>query len=234
MPPLWSRDTLYGVDDNLVPQRQMVENETTSADGLVWTFKLRSGLKFHDGEPVRARDVVASITRWSARDAIGRAIKAIQQELVAVDDLTFRWQLTRPFPRMLFALGKNNSPCCFIMPERIAVTDPFKQITEHIGSGPMRFKRDEWTPGARAVFERFDGYVPRQEKASWMAGGKIMSVDRIEWLTMPDPATASAALLNGEIDWWETLFPTSSRCSRKTRMLSSISLIRLAISARFA
>jgi peptide/nickel transport system substrate-binding protein len=200
-------DTLYGVDDKLVPQRQMVENETTSADGLVWTFKLRSGLKFHDGEPVRARDVVASIARWSARDAIGRAIKAIQQDLVAVDDLTFRWQLTRPFPRMLFALGKNNSPCCFIMPERIAVTDPFKQITEHIGSGPMRFKRDEWTPGARAVFERFDGYVPRQEKASWMAGGKIMSVDRIEWLTMPDPATASAALLNGEIDWWETPIP---------------------------
>lgn len=200
-------DTLYGVDDNLVPQRQMVENETTSADGRVWTFKLRSSLKFHDGEPVRARDVVASIARWSARDAIGRVIKSIQDELVVIDDLSFQWKLQRPFPRMLFALGKNNSPCCFIMPERIATTDPFKQITEHIGSGPMRFKRDEWTPGARAVFERFDGYVPRQEKASWMAGGKVMSMDRVEWLIMPDPATASAALLNGEIDWWETPIP---------------------------
>src|SRR6187399_3652544 len=86
-------DTLYGFDEKLQPQRQMVESEQTSDDGLTWTFKLRSGLKFHDGEPVRAKDVVASLTRWSARDAIGRAIKAIQQELVAVDDLTFRWQL---------------------------------------------------------------------------------------------------------------------------------------------
>lgn len=200
-------DTLYGVDAQLVPQRQMVEDETTSDDGLVWTFRLRPGLKFHDGEPVRARDVVASVARWSARDSIGKILKTIEDELVAVDDRTFRWSLKKPFPRMLFALGKNNSPCCFIMPERIAATDPFKQISEHIGSGPMRFKRDEWAPGARAVFERFEDYAPRQEAASWMAGGKVMSLDRVEWLIMPDPATAAAALMNGEVDWWETPIP---------------------------
>src|SRR3989454_11962841 len=62
-------DTLYGFDENLMPQRQMAESEDTSDDGLTWTFKLRSGLKFHDGEPVRAKDVVASLTRWCARDS---------------------------------------------------------------------------------------------------------------------------------------------------------------------
>lgn len=196
-------DTLYGVDSKLQPQRQMVEAEETSSDGLTWTFKLRSGLKFHDGEPVRAKDVVASLTRWSARDPMGLMLKAIQQELVAVDDRTVKWVLKKPYPKMLLALGKNNTPMAFIMPERIAKTDPFKQIEEYVGSGPMKFAKSEWVPGAKAVFERNADYVPREEPASWLSGGKKMLVDRIEWIIMPDPATASAALQNGEIDWWE-------------------------------
>jgi len=121
-------DTLYGVDANLKPQRQMVESEETSADGLVWTFKLRPNLKFHDGTPVLAKDVVMSLTRWSARDPMGLMLKGIQKELVAVDDRTFRWVLSKPYPKMLLALGKNNAPCTWIMPERIAKTDPFQQI----------------------------------------------------------------------------------------------------------
>ncbi len=196
-------DTLYGINDQLLPQRQMVESEETSADGRTWTFRLREGLRFHDNEPVRARDVVASLTRWMARDPMGLMIRAIQQELVAVDDRTFRWVLSRPYPKMLYALGKNNAPMAFVMPERIARTDPFQQITEYVGSGPCRFVRNEWVPGARAVFQRFDGYVPRQEPANWLAGGKRMMVDRVEWNIMPDPATASSALQNGEVDWWE-------------------------------
>jgi peptide/nickel transport system substrate-binding protein len=196
-------DTLYGFDENLVPRRQMVESEEVSSDGLVWTFKLRPGLKFHDGEPVLAKDVVQSLKRWSARDPMGLMIKAIENEIVAVDDRTWKWSLKKPYPKMILALGKSNAPCSFIMPERIALTDPFKQITEYVGSGPMKFKKDEWVPGARAVFEKFGDYVPREEKASWLSGGKRMLVDRVEWVIMPDPATASAALQNGEVDWWE-------------------------------
>jgi peptide/nickel transport system substrate-binding protein len=196
-------DTLYGFDDKLQPQRQMVESEEVSADGLVWTFRLRPNLRFHDGEPVLAKDVVASLNRWAVRDLMGQIIRAQQNELVAVDDRTFRWSLKRPFGRMLTALGKNNTPCAFIMPERIARTDPFQQIQEYVGSGPMRFARSEWVPGARSVFTRFDGYVPRDEPSNWLAGGKRMHFDRIEWIVMPDPATASAALQNGEVDWWE-------------------------------
>src|SRR3954467_3862598 len=197
-------DTLYGVDAQLQPQRQMVESEEVSDDGLVWTFKLRPGLKFHDGEPVLSKDVVASLTRWSARDPMGLMLKAIQNELTAVDDRTFKWALKAPYPKMLLALGKNSTPCAFIMPERIAQTDPFKQIPDYIGSGPMKFAKGEWVPGAKAVFEKFTDYAPRQEKSSWLAGGKQMLVDRIEWVVIPDPATAAAALQNGEVDWWES------------------------------
>src|SRR5229473_1963979 len=210
-------DTLYGIDATLQPQRQMVASEELSDDGLVWTFRLRPELKFHDGEPVLSKDVVASLTRWSARDPMGLMIKAIQNELTAVDDRTFKWSLKQPYPKMLFALGKNNTPCAFIMPERIAQTDPFKQITEYVGSGPMKFAKSEWVPGAKAVFERFADYVPRQEPASWAAGGKRMLVDRVEWITMPDPSTASAALQNGEVDWWETPIADLIPLLRKSR-----------------
>jgi len=197
-------DTLYGFDENLQPRRQMVESEEVSPDGLTWTFRLRGGLKFHDGERVLAKDAIASLARWSARDMLGLMIKTIQDELVAVDDRTFRWVLKKPFPKMLLALGKNSTPVCFVMPARIAATDPFKQINEYVGSGPMRFVRNEWVPGARAVFEKFSDYVPRQEPGSWLAGGKVMHFDRIEWIVMPDAATASAALQNAEVDWWES------------------------------
>ncbi|MBB5689802.1 ABC transporter substrate-binding protein [Roseomonas alkaliterrae] len=198
-------DTLYGFDSNLTPQRQMVESEEVTDGGKTWTFRLREGLRFHDGEPVRAQDVAASLNRWAVRDGMGQMIRAIQEEPVsAVDDRTFRWRLKQPYPKMLVALGKNNTPMAFIMPERLARTDPFQQVSEFIGSGPMRLARNEWVPGARAVFTRFEQYVPRNEPPSWLAGGKRMNVDRIEWIIMPDPATASAALMNGEIDWWES------------------------------
>ena len=199
-------DTLYGVDANLVPQPQMCEGHEASADLKTWTFKLRPGLKFHDNEAVTTRDVVASLNRWMARDPVGQFIHARLDALEAIDDRSFRFRLNKPFAKMLYALGKNNAPVAFIMPERIAKTDPFQLITEYVGSGPMKFEKSEWVPGAKAIFTKFDGYAPRAEPGEWMAGGKRMNFDRIEWLIM-DGATAGGALQNGEIDWWETPLP---------------------------
>jgi peptide/nickel transport system substrate-binding protein len=210
-------DMLYGLDEKLQPRRQMVESEEVSADGLVWTFRLRPGLKFHDGEPVLAKDAVASIKRWAARESMGVMIRRIEQELAAVDDRTFRWTLKKPFPKMLLALGKLETPCCFIMPERIAATDPFRQINEYVGSGPMRFVKNEWVPGAKAVFEKFNDYIPRPEPTSWLAGGKQIAVERIEWVVISDPATQAAALQNGEVDWLEWLIPDLAPVLRKNR-----------------
>ncbi len=213
-------DTLYGVDASLTPRRQMIEAETVSDDGLSWTFRLRDGLFFHDREKVRAVDAVASINRWAARDPIGQMIKSREQALTVVDDRTFRWDLKRPFRRLLLALGKVSTPCCFIMPERIARTDPFHSIGDHVGSGPARFLRDEWVPGARAAFARFEAYQPRADSPSWASGGKALTVDRIEWHVISDPATAAAALQKGEVDWWERAFPDLVPDLRRTAGLS--------------
>jgi peptide/nickel transport system substrate-binding protein len=210
-------DTLYGVDRALKPQRQMVEAEEVSAQGRTWTFRLRAGLRFHDGEPVRARDAVASINRWAARDATGAIVKSIENELAAVDDRTFRWRLKIPFPRLLVALGKLSPPCCFVMPERIAATDAFQDIDDDVGSGPMRFVAADWEPGRRAAFERFADYVPREEPASWLAGGKRIAVDRIEWIMISDPTAAAAAIASGAADWWALVPPSHVTALRATR-----------------
>jgi peptide/nickel transport system substrate-binding protein len=212
-------DMLYGVDSKLQPQRQMVASESVSGDGLTWTFQLRPNLKFHDGEPVLAKDAVASINRWAARDSMGQMIKAIENTLGAIDDRTFRWELKKPFPKMMLALGKIGPPCCFVMPARIAATDPFKPINEYVGSGPMRFLRNEWVPGARAAFEKFAAYVPRAEPASWAAGGKRIVSGRIEWVVIADQATAAAALQNGEVDWLELPLPDIVPTLRKNRKI---------------
>jgi len=196
-------DTLYGVDSSITPRPQMCEGHEVNADFTTWTFKLRPGLKFHDGETVTTRDVIASLNRWMVRDTMGQRIKASLDALEALDDRTFRFRLNKPFAKMLFAIGKSNAPVAFIMPERIAKTDPFQLIKEYVGSGPMKFKTSEWVPGASAVFEKFEGYSVRDEAGDWIAGGKRVAFDRIEWVILPDAATAAAALQNGEVDWWE-------------------------------
>ncbi len=200
-------DTLYGLDETLTPRPQMCAGHEVSADGLVWRFRLREGLRFHDGVPVRAADCIASIQRWSRRDGFGQVLARQLDALRATDDASFEIRLTRPFPKMLLALGKAASNVCFVMPERLARTDAFTQIAEYVGSGPYRFLRDEWSPGALAAFARFEGYVPRDEPPSFIAGGKRAWFDRIEWVVIPDSATASAALIAGEVDWWQLPVP---------------------------
>lgn len=191
-------DTLYGVDLSLTPRPQMVSGATRSDDGKTWTFTLRDGLFFHDGEKVRSADCIASIDRWSKRAAWGQALAAVTQEMAAQDDNRFVIQLKKPFALILYALGVGG---CFIMPERIARTDPFKQVTDATGSGPFKFVKDEWIAGARAVWVKNETYQPRNEVADYLAGGKRVHVDRVEHTVMPDGATAAAALQTGEVDW---------------------------------
>jgi peptide/nickel transport system substrate-binding protein len=197
-------DTLYGLDAALRPCPQMVEQHQVEDAGLRWTFRLREGLLFHDGAPVLARDCVASIRRWSLRDPLGQLMAARTEHMTAIDDRSFVIRLSRPFAPMLDALGKLASPICAIMPERLALTEPSRSVAEVVGSGPFQFRTGEWVAGARAVYDRFAGYRPREGgMPEWTAGPKRVHVDRVEWHTMPDPSTAAAALLRGEVDWVE-------------------------------
>jgi peptide/nickel transport system substrate-binding protein len=197
-------DQLYGIDSALRPQPQMVEGHTVEDDGKRWTFRLRDGLRFHDGEPVRGRDCIASIRRWAARDPLGQALITRTAEMSAPEDRTFVIRLHRPFGMMLDALGKGSTPPLCIMPERLALTDPYQSIKEIVGSGPFKWVADERLVGARAVYERYDGYRPRENGApDCLSGPKVVNFDRVVWHIMPDPGSASTALQAGEVDWWD-------------------------------
>jgi peptide/nickel transport system substrate-binding protein len=199
-------DTLFATDAKFQVQPQMVDKYELSKDQLTYTFTLRDGLKFHDGQPVRSADCIASIQRWAKRDVLGQKMAEATESWKAVNDRTFTLKLKRPFPPVLEALGKPSSNVPFIMPERIAKTDASTNITEAIGSGPFKFVKEEWVPGSKVVYVKNMDYVPRKEAPSWAAGGKVAKVDRVEWIYIPDSATAAAALSAGEVDWWE-FFP---------------------------
>jgi len=196
-------DTLFSLDKDFKPQPQMVDRWTVSDDKLSYRFTLRDGLKWHDGQPVRAADCVASIERWGKRDTLGQKLMEAVDEIQADDDKTFAIKLKAPFPLILDALGKLSSNVPFMMPERLAKTDAYQQIPDAIGSGPFKFVKEEWVPGNKAVFAKNSDYLPREEAPSFASGGKVAKVDRVEWLYIPDTTTAAAALNAGEADWYE-------------------------------
>jgi peptide/nickel transport system substrate-binding protein len=196
-------DTLFALDAKFKPHPQMVGDNNISSDKLRYSFTLRDGLKFHDGEPVRGADCTASLKRWMARDALGQTLATVIDEMTGADDKTFTIRLKEPFPLLIDAIAKVSSLAPFIMPERLAKTDPYEQVTEMVGSGPFKFVTSEFEPGHKAVYVKNTDYVPRNEPSDWASGGKVVKVDRVEWLVVPDAMTKVTALQGGEVDWWE-------------------------------
>ena len=199
-------DTPFALDAKFKPQPQMVGDYSISSDKPLYCFTLRDGLKFHDGDPVRATDCVVSLQRWMVRDSFGQSLATAVDKIETAGDKSFTIRLKEPFPLLLDALAKVAGPP-FIMPERLAKTDPYQQVTEAVGSGPYKFAREEFQPGHIAVYVKNTDYLPRSEPPSWASGGKVVRVDLVEWLNVPDAMTKTAALASGEVDWWENPTP---------------------------
>jgi len=194
-------DTLFGTDEKSRIQPQMVESWSVSPDNRLWTFTLRPGLEFHDGKPVTGEDVIASLSRWGKRDAMGQKLMTFVERMDAPSPNTFRIFLREACGFVLEALGKPSSNVPFIMPKRVADTPADKQIEDATGSGPYIFKKDEFKPGDRAVYVKNTKYVPRKEAPSGTAGGKHVYVERVEWnLALRDAQAQVNALAKGEVD----------------------------------
>ena len=196
-------DTLFGTDEKKAVHPQMVEAWGVSDDKKTYTFTLRDGLKFHDGQAVSAADCVASIRRWAVRDAAGQHLFRRVADTPVKDDKTFQIVLKEPYGLVLDALGKIETNVPVIMRKRDAETDANQQVTANIGSGPFVFNEAETQSGQRYIYDRNPNYVPRQEPPSGIAGGKVVKVDRVIFENMPDEQTAVAALRAGEIDFYE-------------------------------
>ena len=213
-------DTLYGMDAGFEPRPQMAEGHTVEEGGRSVTITLRQGPRFHDGEPVRAADAVASLQRWMKRSPAGQKLETAVDSLEALDDRRLRFRLKRPFPMLIRTLAQVSNGPAFIMPERIARTDAFTQIRDSVGSGPFRFKADEFNSGSRVVYERNPDYSPTPAgPPSLTAGAKVAHFDRVEWHIITDAATAAAALQTGEIDWYEQPPPEIQLMLRRSRQV---------------
>jgi peptide/nickel transport system substrate-binding protein len=211
-------DTLYGLDEANATHPQMAEGHVVEDDGRRYVITLRPGLRFHDGEPVRAADAVASLARWSRRNSAGQYMAANLVEMTALDDRRLQIRLKRAQPNLISSLASATSPVAFIMPERIARTDAFTQFREVVGSGPYRFKADEYVSGSRSIYERNADYIPVSVGArSLTAGPKLVNFDRVEWIVIPDSATAAAALQTGEVHWYEQPVPELAQAMRRDR-----------------
>jgi peptide/nickel transport system substrate-binding protein len=195
-------DTLLATDSSFKIQPQMAEWKV-SDDKLIYTFTLRDGLKWHDGAPVTADDCVASLKRWGKNDGMGQKLMDFTASIEATDDKTITLKLKEPYGLVLESIGKPSSLVPFMMPKRLAETPAGKAIAEQVGSGPFKFVQAEFQPGVKAVYEKNADYVPRKEAASWTSGGKVVKVDRVEWVTMADAQTAVNALQSGDIDFME-------------------------------
>lgn len=196
-------DTLFGIDENQLPQPQMVNRWGLSDDKLTWTFELRDGLRWHDGTAVTTADVIPSLRRWAARDGGGQHMMQRVKDIAAKDEKTFTIQFKERYGLVLDILAKTSTPICFMMRKKEAETDPMQKIEEVVGSGPFKLNLAETKPGTQYVYDRNPDYVPRKEPASGIAGGKVVKVDRVVYVNMPDAQTAVAALQSGEIDFYE-------------------------------
>jgi peptide/nickel transport system substrate-binding protein len=190
-------DTLFGTDENLRIKPQMVDQTVVSSDGMKYTFKLRDGLRWHDGKPVMSEDCVESLKRWGKKDRFGQLLMTHTGKITPLDKNTFTLDLVEPFGLVLDALGKGGPNVPFMMPARIASTSADEQIREVIGSGPFKFAREEWQPGEQVEYLRNDDYIPRDEPPNGSAGGKKVYLDKVVWRYIADPWDASEDLVGG-------------------------------------
>jgi peptide/nickel transport system substrate-binding protein len=195
-------DVLFAEDSKFQPQPQMVESWTKSPDELTWTFRLRPGLTFHDGSPVKADDVVASLKRWGAKIVGARVLMQRIASVEATGPSEFAIRLRQKYPPLIATLANSDQPL-FVMRKAEADTDPNVAVTNVVGSGPFMFRQEEWRPGQRVVYVKNPTYRPRSEAADGYAGGKVVKIDRVEWRYIPDAATAAQALIAGEVDIYE-------------------------------
>jgi peptide/nickel transport system substrate-binding protein len=196
-------DTLFGTDESLRIKPQMVDRTVVSPNGMKYTFRLRDGLRWHDGKPVLSEDCVESLKRWGKKDRLGQLLMAHTGKIGAVDNKTFALELVEPFGLVLEALGKTGGNVPFMMPARISSISPEEQLKEVIGSGPFKFARDEWKPGEQVEYLRNADYIPRDETPGGSTGGKKVYLDKVIWRYIADPWDAAEDLAAGEVDWWQ-------------------------------
>ena len=194
---------LYSLDRDNRPIPMLAESHSVSRDGLAYTFKLRQGIKFHNGKEMTSEDVVASLARWGKQSVYGKTLFDKVADLRARDTYTVELKLKEKVAIVLVSLAVPNNFAA-IYPREIAEKfPPQTKITEYVGTGP--YKLAEWKPDRYIRMVRFNDYKPRNEPPNGYGGGKTAYLDEIRWIPVPDVATRVAQVETGELEFADDL-----------------------------
>jgi peptide/nickel transport system substrate-binding protein len=194
-------ETLYGFDENVVPMPILAEGVDISADGLKYTFTLRKGVKFHNGDEMKASDVKASMERYRKVGATGNLLNAVENFEV-IDDYTIVFNMKAKTPTFLESFSSPRAPAV-IIPEEDGAAEAGK--TSLVGTGP--YKITEYVPDSHVTLEKFADYTQdtRYPGIDGFGGKKTAYFDKATFRVMPELGAQVAALEAGEVDIVETM-----------------------------
>jgi peptide/nickel transport system substrate-binding protein len=197
-------ETLYALDAKYQPIPLLVEGHEILDGGKRYVFKLRKGVKFHNGKEMTSADVVASLRRWGALASPGKATFKNVESVEAKGPSTVEMRLKDPSGSLLTVLAQVDN-AAVIYPKEVIEATGEGQLKDFIGTGPFKFV--EHKPDRHIKLVRFDGYSPRPEPADGLGGQRIAYVDELYFIPVPDYATRQAAIVTGEYNYVQQIKP---------------------------
>lgn len=195
-------ETLFTWDERYEPVPLLAESHEVSDGGRRILVRLRQDVPFHNGEEMRAEDVIASIERWGRIVGLGQGLMAVTESLTAVDPYAVEFRLREPFGTFPTALSRALQGCA-IYPKSVLDRSDDTRLAEFVGTGPYRFV--EWLPDRHILLERFDGYANPPGETSGYAGHKGQYLDQLEFIPVPNEASRVAGLRSGNYHYLETI-----------------------------
>ena len=170
---------------------QLVASYEVSDDELTYTFTLREGVPFHNGDVLDADDVVASLQRWFG-GTLGSQAQRFVSDVRAEGPLTVVLEVTEPYPFIIYQLTVPQTAGAFIYPASQIEAAGDEDIQEPYGTGPYRVT--DLRDGQFIRMDRFDDYVGRDERPDGFAGGRVPYLDAIVIHAIPDSAVRAAGV----------------------------------------
>lgn len=189
-------EPLFAMNDSYEPTPVLAESYEVSEDGMIYTIKLRQGVKFHNGKEMTADDVVASMNRWVEVSAKANTLIG-GTTFEKVDDYTVKMTVNKAAADILMILA---SPIQFaaIYPSEVVEAAGADGITEYIGTGP--YKVSEWKQDQYVMLEKYEEYQASPNASTGLAGVKNASTEIIYFDVVTDTATRIAGVQSGQYD----------------------------------
>lgn len=195
----WVFEKLFELDEKGEPKCQLCESYDVNSDNTEWTFHIRTGVKFHNGETMDADDVAASMNRWYSKSTIAQKAIQTDSKFEATDSSTVKIKLDSPCLLLPYIIA-NDVQQASIMPKSIIdiAGNNNLSVDQLIGTSSLKFT--EWAVDSYIRLDKFEDYVPFTEEYSGDWGNKSVNFDTAMVYIVSDPTTRANGLETGEYD----------------------------------